>query len=50
MPRNRGARTRLAPGIYQDDKGISVVGIAGGLPHREVRFPTGTPLDELQRK
>lgn len=48
MPRNRGKRETLAPGIYRDDRGISIVATVGGQ-QEERRYPLDTPLEELQR-
>jgi integrase len=44
-------RTKLAPGVYQDAHGISVIASVGTHPHKytspEVRFTLGTPLPTL---
>lgn len=42
----RGSRRALAPCIYQDASGLSVIVQIGGRPH-ERRYPLGTPLPEL---
>lgn len=43
----RGARRRLAPNIYRDDTGLSVIVKIAGKPH-EHRFPPDTPLETLE--
>jgi len=52
MPRNRGARHRLEPGLYQDDAGYAAVVSVGSrktrLIQREKRFPRGTPRREMR--
>lgn len=48
MPRNRGARTRVATGIYRDAHGFSIVVVVGGT-HHERRQPHGTSLQALIR-
>ena len=48
MPRNRGARTRVATGIYRDARGFSIVVVVGGS-HHERRQPHGTSLQTLIR-
>lgn len=48
----RGNRIRLAPGIYQDDGGISAVVSVGSGDHfksKEERFPLGTPIERLEK-
>lgn len=49
MARKRAKRTRLATGIFQDTFGISVMVQRGGT-RTEVRFPLGTPLEELRTR
>lgn len=48
MPRHRGARTRVATGIYRDARGFSIVVVVDGT-HHERRHPHGTPLQTLIR-
>jgi integrase len=48
MPRHRGARTRIAPGIYRDTGGVSVIAIVGDQ-RAERRYPADTPLAQLQQ-
>lgn len=43
-----GRRTRLSAGIYQDKYGISVCAKVRGVGQREIRFPRGTSLRELE--
>lgn len=43
----RGKRTRIAPGLYQDDLGFAGVAHAGGR-RRERRFPAGTALKTMR--
>lgn len=44
----RGARTRIAKNIYKDAIGLAAVIETRGL-RQEIRFPKGTPLDEIRR-
>lgn len=46
MPRAR--RRKLAPGIWQDVYGISVVFSSRVTGYQEVRYPLGTPLADLK--
>jgi integrase len=48
MPRNRGARERVATGIYRDARGFSIVVVVDGT-HHERRHPHGTALQALIR-
>lgn len=48
MPRNRGARERIATGIYRDARGYSIVVVVHG-EHVERRHPHGLSLTDLQR-
>jgi integrase len=48
VPRHRGPRERLAPGIYRDARGVSVVAVVAG-DHQERRYPADTPLEQLQQ-
>jgi integrase len=44
VPRNRGPRVRVAPGIYRDDRGYAACVQVGTSPHartKEKRFPFG---------
>jgi integrase len=47
MPRKRGARVRIAPGIYRDDIGYSVQLMVRGR-RIEKRFPRGTALSKMK--
>jgi integrase len=47
VPRNRGARTRIATGIFRDAAGFSITVKVGGVQH-ERRYPLGTPLQTLK--
>jgi site-specific recombinase XerD len=46
VPRNRGARERVATGIYRDARGFSIVAVVGG-EHHERRYPLGTGIRTL---
>lgn len=46
MPRNRGARERVATGIYRDAVGFSIVATVAGTQH-ERRVAAGTSLSKL---
>lgn len=49
MPRHRGARERLATGVYRDARGVSVVAHVNGRQVEE-RHPHGTPLATLRAR
>jgi len=47
MPRNRGARERVATGVFRDAHGFSIIAKVGG-DQEERRHPHGTSLDKLR--
>jgi integrase len=48
----RSARIRIAPGIYRDDRGFSVIARVGSGAHelssKEERFPLDTPITRME--
>lgn len=51
MPRARGTRRRIAPGVYRDAFGIAAIVTVGTRPHqqqREKRFPRDAQLVDIQ--
>jgi len=46
---NRGARKRIAKGVYRDRYGISAIVRVRPHPQKELRFPFGTELKKIQR-
>jgi integrase len=52
MPRKRGARVRVAPNLYRDDRGYSVsvcVGTGEQRRSKEKRYPFGTDFADMKR-